>query len=275
MNIHPEIWRRPILTISRVLALSLLLSHPLVALSEQINVETIVKRSVEANDRDWNADPQFDYTERDQEKDGIKTYEVTMLFGSPYRRLVEVDGKPLSPSKKAEEQKKFDEVLAERRNETPEKRSARIAKFEAERKRDHTMMEQLTKAFDFHLLGNHKLRGHRVYVLAAKPRKDYRPPDRDSQVLTGMEGKLWIDRISFQWVRVEAHVMHPVRIEGIVAEVEPGTEFELEKMPVSGNIWLTQHYAMRSNAKVMMLVPHHTQENITYSNYHKSSTPAQ
>ena len=137
------------------------------------------------------------------------------------------------------------------------------------------MMEQLTTAFDFRLLGNHKLKGHRVYVLGAKPRKDYHPPNRDSQVLTGMEGKLWIDRDSYQWVRVEAYVMHPVRIEGIVAEVEPGTEFELEKMPVSNDVWLTAHFSMRSYAKVMFFLPHRTQEDITYSNYHKSAGPPQ
>jgi hypothetical protein len=217
----------------------------------QANVETIIQRSIEALKRDWATDPQFDYTERDQEKGGSKINEVTMLFGSPYQRLITVNGRPLSASEKAEEQKKFEEAVKERRNETPEKRSERIAKFEAERKRDHTMMEQLTTAFDFRLLGNHKLKGHRVCVLGAKPRKDYHPPNRDSQVLTGMEGKLWIDRDSYQWVRVEAYVMHPVRIEGIVAEVEPGTEFELEKMPVSNDVWLTAHFSMRSYAKVM------------------------
>src|ERR1700741_5241941 len=220
-----------------VLPVAVLLLVGQVPLFGQAKVETIIQRSVEANQRDWDADPQFDYTEQDREKGGSNTYEVTMLFGSPYQRLIAVNGHPINSSKKAEEQEKFEEAVKERRNETPEQRSARIAKFEAERKRDHTMMEQLTTAFDFRLLGNQKLKGHTVYVLGAKPRKDYYPPNRDSQVLTGMEGKLWIDRDSYQWVRVEAHVMHPVRIEGFLAEVEPGTEFELEKMPVSADVW--------------------------------------
>jgi hypothetical protein len=275
MKIQAEIRRRPWIKLCEALPLAFLLLLAPVWVAGQTNVETIIQKSVEANNRDWDADPQFDYTERDQDKDGIRTYEVTMLFGSPYRRLVAVNDRPLRPSKKAEEQKKFEEALAERRNETPEKRAARIAKFQAERKRDHTMLDQLTKAFDFRLLGNQRLKGHSVYVLGAHPRKDYRPPDRDSQVLTGMEGKLWIERNSFQWVRVEAHVMHPVRIEGIVAEVEPGTEFELEKMPVTADIWLSQHFAQRSNAKVMLFWPHRAQEDITYSNYHKSSGPTQ
>lgn len=256
-----------------VVPIALLLWVGQIPIFGQANVETIIQRSVEANNRDWDADLQFDYTERDLEKGSNKTYEVTMLFGTPYQRLVAVNGRPLSASKKAEEQKKFEAALAERRNETPEKRSARIAKFEAERKRDHTMLDQLTKAFDFRLLGNQKLKGHRVYVLGARPRKDYHPPNRDSQVLPGMEGKLWIDQDSFQWVRVEAHVMHPVRIQGFLAEVEPGTQFELEKAPVSGDVWLTEHFAMRSNARVFLVVPHRAQEDVSYSNYHKSSGP--
>ena len=235
----------------------------------QDNVETTMKRSIEANERDWAAAPELDYLERDRDPGGSKTYAVIMLFGSPYQRLIAVNEHPLSRSKKAEEQKKFEKAVAERRSESPEKRSERVAKYEAERKRDHTMMQQLTMGFDFNLLGQQQLKGHKVYVLKATPRKGYRPPDRDSKVLTGMEGKMWVDRSTFQWVKVEAHVTHPVSIEGFLAEVEPGTEFELEKSPVSGDIWLATHFSMKSNAKVMHLVSRHSQQDITYFNYHR------
>jgi hypothetical protein len=246
-----------------------------VSVSGQDNVAMIIQRSVEANNRDWDAAPQFDYTERDQGPDGSKTHAVTMLYGSSYERLVAINGKPLSPEKQAEEQKKFEKIVAERRSESPEKRSERVSKYEAERKRDHTMLEQMTAAFDFKLTGEQNVKGRRVYVLRATPRKDYKPPNRDSQVLTGMEGRLWIDRATYQWVRVEAHVMHPVKIAGFLAEVEPGTQFELEKMPVSGDIWLATHFAMRSNAKVILLFRRRSQEDETYFNYHKAAGTSQ
>lgn len=239
----------------------------------QGDVSEIIRKSVEANQRDWDADPQFDYTETDLDKGVRKTYSVTMLYGTPYERLVAINGRKLNPALNRQEQKKYDDVVAQRRAETPEQKSARIAKFDEDRKRDHTMLEQLTVAFDFTLLGRRVLNNRRVYVLQAKPKKNYRPPNRDSEVLPGMEGKLWIDQESFQWVKVEAHVMHPVRIEGILAEVEPGTRFEVEKKPVTHDIWLTSHFAMMSTAKVMMLVPHRSQEDVTYVDYHKSASP--
>jgi hypothetical protein len=246
-----------------------------IAASAGDNVVTIIQRSVQANNHDWDAAPQFDYSERDQGPEGTKTYAVTMLYGSPYRRLIAVNGKRLSADKEAEEQRKFEKVLSERRDESPENKSARIAKYEAERKRDHTMLDQLTAAFEFTMLGEQNLNGKRVYVLRATPRKDYRPPNRDSQVLPGMEGRLWIDKATFQWVRVEAHVTHPVRIEGFLAEVEPGTQFQLEKIPVSQDIWLSSHFVMKSDAKVMLLFRHRSQEDDSFFNYHKAPAPPQ
>jgi len=240
-------------------------------LSAQEDAASIVKKSSEANDRDWAAAPQFDNSERDIDKNGDRTYESTMLFGSPYQRLIAINGRDLSPAKQKEEQKKYEDTVKERQHESPGKRSQRIARYEAERKRDYTLIQQMVVAFDFSLVGEDTLMDHPVYVLKATPRAGYRPPNRDSAVLTGMEGTLWIDRDTYQWVKVQARVVHPVRIEGFLAEVEPGTQFEIEKAPVSGDIWLTKHFSMKSNARVLLLFPHHGQEDDSFFNYHKAA----
>lgn len=239
----------------------------------QTDVAAIIQKSVQANNRDWDADPQFAYTEQDLDSKGVrKTYEVTNVLGTPYEHLVAINGKPLSASQKAEEQQKYDRMLSERKSESSEKRAQRIAKFQADRRRDHAMLDELTKAFDFHLQHEQKLGRFDVYVLNAAPRHGYKPPNRDCEVLPGMRGRLWIDKKTFQWVKVEAEVIHPVSIEGFVAQVEPGTRFELEKAPVEGDIWLTTHYSMKASAKVLFLFPHHSQEEDTYSNYHRQAS---
>ena len=246
------------------------------SVSAQTDVATIIQKSVEANNRDWDADPQFAYTEQDLDQKGTrKTYDVTNVLGTPYERLTAINGKPLSPSEKAEQQRKYDEMVSQRKSESPEQRAQRIAKYDAERRRDHALLGELAKAFDFHLQGEHKIGGYDVYLLTATPRHGYRPPNRDTEVLTGMEGRLWIDKKTFQWVKVEARVIHPVRIEGFLAQVEPGTRFVVEKSPVEHDIWLTKHYSMRASAKVLFLLPHHSQEDDVYSHYHRQpSSPA-
>ncbi len=93
----------------------------------------------------------------------------------------------------------------------------------------------------------------------------------DCQVLPGMQGKLWIDQKTFQWVKVTAQVIHPVSIEGFLAQVEPGTRFELKKAPVANGVWLPSHFALKSQAKVLFLINRSSAENETYSDYTKAN----
>lgn len=212
--------------------------------------------------------PGYDYFERDREPGGgTQSFEDLMIFGSPYQRLVAVNGKPLSLERQAKQQQKLNAVLAERQDESEHDRAKCIAEYEKERDRDHLLMEQLAKAFRFVLVGEQTLDGYDVYVLNAVPRPDYQPPNMEAEALRGMQGKLWIDKKTFQWVKVAAQVIRPVSIEGFLAKVEPGTRFELEKMPVQDGVWLPKHYAMKANAKLLFLFHHKSQEEESYYGY--------
>lgn len=237
----------------------------------QNDADTIIRRSVEANAADWKAAPDYDYLERDvQQGGGTRTYEELMILGSPYERPVAVNGKPLSAEQQAQEQQKYEAAIVERQRESEQERAKRIAKYEKERKRDHLMMEQVTRALDFKLLGEQTLGPYKVYVLKATPRPGYEPPNYEAEVLTGMEGKLWIDEKTFQWVKVEARVIRPVSIGGFLAQVEPGTHFELQKMPVAEHIWLPKHFAMKSQAKVLFFFTRKSRADEMYYGYHKA-----
>ncbi len=234
----------------------------------QPDAKTIIQRSVQANQRDWDAFPKYEFDETDYFPGGqTRTYHVTMILGSPYERLIRVNGEPLSPAQNAAEGRKMQQAIEARRGETAEQRAERVSSYQHDRARDHLLMDQLTLAFNFKLIGEQKLGPHKVYVLKAKLRPGYNPPNREAEVLTGMGGELWIDEQTFQWVKVEAHVIQPVTIEGFLARVEPGTRFELEKTPVGNGIWLRQHFAMRSKAKILFFFSHNGQEEESYSNY--------
>ena len=236
----------------------------------QQGVDNIIQRSVAANEADSKVAHEYDYVERDRQKGGgTKTSEELMILGSPYERLLAVNGKPLFPEQQAQEQQDLETILVKRRKESQQRRGERIAKYEKERESDNLLMEQLTKALDFKLVGEQKLGPYEVYVLKATPRPGYKPPNNEAKVLTGMEGKLWIDKKTFQWVKVEATVIRPVSIAGFLAEVEPGTHFELEKAPVTDSIWLPKHFAMKSEAKVLFFFTRKSQADETYSGYHK------
>jgi hypothetical protein len=266
------LWRlsREVRNWIRAIIVTVTIVAPAVLCSAQQDARAIIEHSVEANGRDWSAASDYEYFERDREPSGgTKTFEDLLIFGSPYQRLVEVNGKPLSREGQADEQRKLKATIVQRRDESERERAERIAKYKQNRNGDHLLMEQLTVAFDFTLVGEQNLDGYNVYVLKATPRAGYRPPNVEAKALRGMQGKLWIDKKTFQWVKVEAQVIRPVSIEGFLAEVEPGTRFELEKMAIDHGVWLPKHYAMKSNARVLFFFTHKSQEEESYYGYRK------
>ena len=89
----------------------------------QQDIDIIVQRSAVANEEDWKAAHDYDYVERDRQKGGgTKTAEELMILGSPYERLVAVNGKPLSPEQLAREQQQLETTLVERRKESRQQR---------------------------------------------------------------------------------------------------------------------------------------------------------
>ena len=129
------------------------------------------------------------------------------------------------------------------------------------------MMKQLTEAFNFTLVGESKLRNFDVYHLKAIPKPGYQPPNMDCQVLPGMQGELWIHQKTFQWVKSQRKSFIRSRLRAFLAQVEPGTRFELEKTPVGNGIWLPSHFEMNSRAKVLFMINRSSSANETYFDY--------
>jgi len=245
---------------------------PTLSATAQPDANTIIQRSMAVLRADWKAAPQYNYYERDVENHDTKTYEVRMIRGSPYQRLVAINDLPLSERDKKAEQEKLDHVIAQRSRESKKQSKKRIAEYQRDRHRDHRMIEELSKAFNFKLSGEATQNSHHVYILDATPRPGYRPLDKETEVLTGMRGTLWIDKATFQWVKAEAEVVHPVSIEGFLATVEPGTRFELDKGPVPGGAWLPTQFIVQSKAEILSFIGHNTHAKETYFNYQKADS---
>jgi len=240
--------------------------------TRRLDIGKIVEQSAQATDADRKASSDFAYSETDSLGEGAtKTYAVQMLLGSPYQQLVAVNGKPLANPAQERERQKLKHETSRREQESADQRRRRVAAYQKEQNRDRRFIEEFTRAFDFTLLGEQELDGRAVYLLQATPRAGYHPTDKASAVLTGMRGRLWIDKQTYQWVKVEAEVTRPVSMGGFLAKVERGTRFELEKMPVEGNIWLPKHFVMTSRARVLSLIPYRKDKDETYFNYHKTA----
>jgi hypothetical protein len=248
-----------------------LLVFGLSAATPQPDAAQIVKRSIAANEQTWKEAPNWSFKERDaQPKDGgvvSKTYQVLMIEGSQYNKRIAENDMPLSPEETAKEEEKLKREIHKRRSESPAERAKRIGKYQREREQDHAMMREMTDAFEFRLLGTENVRGRLAYVLEATPKAGYVPKNRDAKVLTGMEGKLYVDETTYQWARVHVEVIHPVSFYGFLAKVEPGTRIDLEQAPVADGLWFPIRFSQEVKATALGIINENKTEEETYSEY--------
>jgi len=232
----------------------------------------IVSRSVEHTEADWNAAPQYTFREHDDITKGgrreVRDYQVIMLEGSPYDKLIAKDGKPLNSAEGAEAEEKLKRETQRRRSESPQARAKRIAQYNRERHQDHALLREMIASFVYRLAGTESMNGRTCFRIDASPKPGYVPKSRETKVLTGMRGTLWIDTSDYQWVKVAAEVFRPVAFGLFVAHVEPGTEFVLEQAPEGGGLWLPSHFLTKVNAKVLVWT-HNSVDDETYSHYEK------
>jgi len=240
------------------------------------NVAAIVRNSVAANTADWKAQTAYSHHERDTktkiDSDGnaratvSKTYQVTMIEGSPYSRLIGMDNEPLTPAQAQLERDKLTRETRRRQSESPDQRQARISKYQTDRSEEHLLMQQMVNAFHFKLNREEQVDGVDCYLLDAIPNPDYRPPVEKARVLLGMKGHLWIDKAEYHWVKVQAEVIKPVQFGLFIAQVKPGTRFELEQSPVGG-VWLPKRFSESVNASLFGIYGMRSRQEEIYSNY--------
>src|SRR5438270_13540676 len=123
--------------------LSLLAVVPML-LSAQ-DAREIVRRSVQLDERNTEAARNYTYLQRQLEgqfdgggkikEEKLRTWDVTMQDGSPYRRLVARNDQPISADEQQNEQLKLQQNLEQRRKETQAQRERRIAEWERRRQK--------------------------------------------------------------------------------------------------------------------------------------------
>src|ERR1700686_3239871 len=90
----------------------------------------IVRKSVELDQANWLTMKNYTWTakeiERHLDSNGAvksqdsRRWETVILYGEPFRRMLERHGKPLSPDEQKKEQEKLDSKAAKFEQETPD-----------------------------------------------------------------------------------------------------------------------------------------------------------
>lgn len=260
----------------RVLALFALVCPILVAQ----DAHEIVKRAVDldkGNDAAWR---NFTYVERDLQKqfDGagntktqtLRTWEVTFLEGSPYRRLIARNDQPLTSEEQKVEDEKRDQAVAARRAESKEQRERRIAEWQKRQDRQREPLQEIPEAFTFQIVGNETIAGNDAWVIDATPRRGYKPRSTYTAFLPKMKARIWVSKRDFRWMKMDAETIDSFSYGGFVVRIGKGTRITMEQIPVGGGVWLPSRIALAGSARVLLVKPIRAQLEMTYSKYRKS-----
>jgi hypothetical protein len=206
-----------------------------------------------------------------REKDS-ETHEWTFYKGNRIRRLIAKDGKPLSASEQASEDRRVEKEYRELEKKQAEKeRKASSGKPEKE-KQDVTISDIL-RASQLVNPRREVFRGRNVIVFDFEPKPGYKPQKDYEKLFGKTAGVIWVDDADRQVVRLEAQLVDSYNIGGgLLASLKKGSSFVFEQQRVNNEIWLPTSVEVNVAAKVLLFKSISANQVTTFSNYIRFNT---
>lgn len=245
------------------------------------DAKEIVLQSVQRDLLNFERLKDYTYLEQDQiktfdrhnqlKKSKGETYEISILGGRAYAKLIQRDGKPLSEKDARKEQSKMDDEVARRQRESESDKAA----IEKERREQRKFLDEVPDEFTFKLLGVENVSGKPAWVIDAEPNLSYQPKSKRAKLIAKMRGKIWIDQGEYQWVKVEAEAMDKMSFGLGLLKIYPGATVEFEQTRVNDEVWLPAHAEIHLTGRAALLLPIRDEVDMQFRDYKKFQAESQ
>ncbi|HUB79335.1 MAG TPA: hypothetical protein VMB03_11085 [Bryobacteraceae bacterium] len=239
----------------------------------------IVRRAVELDQNNWAQRADYTWVGHSRERhfdarnqvtsDHQESWEVLVLDGLPFTRELSRDGKPLPAAEERKEQQRLDKETAKLAGETDAEKQRRAAQFEKSRRHERAFLLEMPDAFELHLDGSDTIEGQDVWVISGVPKPGYHARTRDGAALAKIRGKMWIEKASNQWVRVEAETIQTISFGVFLARLAPGAKLVLEQTRISDKLWLPKREYMSGKGRIALVKRISEDDEITWTDYKK------
>jgi len=243
----------------------------------------IVQRAVSLDHNNATRIRDFTYRQRQLERQydasgrvkqiSVKTWEISFLEGSPYRKLVARDDKPLSPEEQKFEQERMRYTAEQRRKESKADHDKRAAEWEKRLRKQREPVMEIPDAFDFTLAGAENVDGADAYVIDARPKPGYRPKSSSASYLTKMKARFWIAKKDYQWLKMEAQALDTITFGAILVRLAKGSNLEMEQARVEDTICLPAKFVVHASARVALFKVYHADLEYSLSDFRRNAGP--
>jgi hypothetical protein len=185
----------------------------------------------------------------DHLRDQIETPDGTVA------RVIQRDGRPLSPDEDATERQRLNDLLTSpfafarhnRREQQNKQTGVNLLKLMPD-----AMLWSYTPGQP--QLPNRLASAPALIVLDFKPDPTWSAPTLEADPLTGLEGRIWIDPTTRRLVRLEGDLAHAVNVGwGMLARIYPGGTVTLQQTDVDGQRWIVGHVDEQITVRALML----------------------
>jgi hypothetical protein len=252
------------------------------ALLGQVDAREIIRRAVAADEHNWSMAQSYSFLQRVERRRldaqgkvkvaEVRTYDVTLQDGTPYRELVQKDDRPLPPAEGKTERERFAKSIAERRQQTEVERGQRLSAYENPPDWRRDAWHELPEAFEFRLVGEGMQAGHTILIIDALPRQGYQPRSRTAKLFPSLKCRFWVDQQEHQIVKLEVEVVDTIWVGFFLVRVATGSRVSLELTPVRDGVWMPDRLQVFASARLGLLKALRIDEQTHYSRY--SSVPA-
>ena len=242
----------------------------------------IFRRSVEKDQNNRALRQQYTHIERGTEKEFDKNgnvkstvttvRDVTILYGHPFSRLIEKNGKPLTAAEEQKQKERLDKFTAKWANETPADREKRRAQRETNRQKNDAFLREIPEAYDLTLVGEEKVDGKDAWVIQAEPHPGYRAKLDGAKYFAKLRGKVWIDKAEYQWVKAEAETIDTISFGLVLFRLYKGSRLQFEQMRVNDEVWMPKMEHVTAGGRLGIFVKASIDQTTTYENYRKFQT---
>jgi len=167
-----------------------------------------------------------------------KTYDIIMLEGENYRKLVLLNGRPLPDKMQKQVDKDFEQAKADRKKGglLTFKRSVSLGG-----------LEELQRLFDNKVTGEDTVRGRKTWVIESQPKPGLKPADKKEDEAMSSLRATWIDQEEGVVVKERFTFMRAAN------SFQPGTQWERELTKV-GDVWLTDTIVWKGEMKPLQVI---------------------
>jgi len=188
----------------------------------------------------------------------VKVFEV--YPGLPgedrYRRLIEEDGKPVTPEKLAEkdrERQKEVEAYARRLGNASQNQKESQQR-DKERRQYNAAIDDLFRIYDIRMVKRESVEGHDTIFATLVPKEGVKPNTDDGKIMQHFKARAWVSEADYELVRVEIEAVEPLSIGlGLLARVQKGTVASFQRRKVNNEVWLPEKVTWTAAARVLLL----------------------